>query len=121
MISYLGYKVVHLLGIFLVMVSLGALSPVAAGGGRSGISRLARIAHGIGLLVVLVAGFGLIARLAFPWPWPVWIWLKLFVWVLLGGVAGLVPRAGKAAGALLYLIPVLGAAAAYLAIYKVGG
>lgn len=119
MISYLAYKVIHLLGVFLLMVSLGALSPVA--GGRPGISRLARIAHGIALLVVVVAGFGLIARLAFPWPWPVWIWLKLFVWVLLGGVAGLVPRAGKAAGALLFLIPVLGAVAALLAIYKVGG
>ena len=54
--SLAAYKVLHLLGAFLVLAALGA---ALAGGSRKG----SGIAHGIGLLLLLVAGFGALARL----------------------------------------------------------
>ena len=66
MLSVAAYKVVHIFGVLLLFVALGA----ALGDGSR--RRLASMTHGIGLLIVLIAGFGALARLGIhsPGSWP---------------------------------------------------
>lgn len=115
MLSLSLYKVVHVFGVLLVFLGFGAL----LGGERR---RAATLAHGIGLAVILVAGFGALARLgvANPGGWPLWVWLKLAVWLALGALMTVGKRSPAAARTFWWLVPILGAAAAYLALYKPG-
>lgn len=123
MISYPVYRLVHLVGIFLLFVVLGGLSYGAAraeagGGGVS--PRLAMVLHGVALFIVLLGGFGLLARLGIVQgtSWPGWVWAKLAIW-LLAGAAVMVPRwRPQWAGGLFVALPVLGGLAAWLAIFK---
>jgi len=114
MLSLSVYKVVHVLGVVVLFMGLGA---ALSGSGRR---RLATMSHGIGLVIILVAGFGALARLGIHGfsNWPLWLWLKLVIWVLLGASLAMSKRSAAAAKALWWIVPVLGAAAAYLAIYK---
>jgi hypothetical protein len=121
MISYTAYKVIHVLGVLFVFTSLGALMLASREGIERGNGRkLAGITHGIALLVVLVAGFGTLARLGLgnPGHWPLWVWLKALIWLALGGIIVLVRRSPQLGTLLWWLLPLLGGAAAYLAIYK---
>lgn len=120
MISYPVYRVVHLFGIFLLFVVLAGM---AWGSGKAradgAISRrAAMILHGTALFIVLLGGFGLLARIGVMhgMDWPGWVWAKLSIWLLLG--AAVVVPARKPGGALLLLLPVLGGLAAWLAIFK---
>ena len=64
--SYELYKVLHVLGLSLVVLSLGGILHHVINGG-SKVSDTFRkgtmITHGIGLLLLLVAGFGMLAPL----------------------------------------------------------
>ncbi len=63
--SYEFYQTLHVLGLFLLFSSLGAAALHAMNGGtkESNPSRKwVAITHGVGLLFVLVAGFGLLAK-----------------------------------------------------------
>ncbi|MCI0527668.1 MAG: hypothetical protein L0Y56_09520 [Nitrospira sp.] len=122
MISYEVYKILHLFGIMLLFGSIGGLCLVSMKADRSNSvpgRKLAAITHGVSLILILVAGFGLLARLGITGGgWPLWIWLKLIIWIALGGVVVLIKRMPGAAGLLFLVIPLLGAVAAVLAIYK---
>ncbi len=117
---YQFYKVLHLAGIMMVFVGLGGYLAAAfqAQKGRFPGKRFAAISHGLGLLLALVGGFGLLARLGLVSGMPVWAGLKLMIWVALGGVLGLIARKPQWAGALWVMTIGLGATAAFLAIYK---
>jgi hypothetical protein len=121
MISFAAYKVIHILGVVLLYTALGALMLAAREGAGPGSGRkLAGLTHGIALLVILVAGFGALARLGLSSPghWPLWVWLKTLIWLVLGGVIVLIRRSPRLGALLWWLLPLLGGAAAYLAIYK---
>ena len=118
MISYAVYKVVHLVGVMMVLLALGGVATNFANGGakthrwRKPIA----ITHGIGMLLSLVGGFGLLARLGIVHGGlPGWIWAKLGIWMVFGGLLGLLPRKPNWAPALWPLIILLGGLAAYLA------
>src|SRR6185369_12606400 len=77
MVSIGAYKVIHILGVLFVFASLGALILASRDGVERGSGRkLAGMTHGIAMLVVLIAGFGAMARLGMPNPahWPLWVW-----------------------------------------------
>ena len=120
MVSYGVYKILHLLGIFLVFVAVGGVSVHAASGGDKSSNPLRRtlaISHGLGLILALVAGFGMLARIGSS-PAEGWVWAKVLIWLVLGASTALPYRARSLAGVMLTLIPLLGALGAYLAIYK---
>lgn len=120
MLSYGVYKIFHLLGMFLVFVSIGGVAVHAASGGdrdSNPVRRRLAISHGVGLLLLLVAGFGMLARIGAS-PASGWVWAKVLIWLALGAATVLPYRARGLAGAMLTLVPLLGALAAYLAIYK---
>ena len=123
MLSHATYKVIHLLGIFLLFSGMGGLWAVAASSSesfRTTTRRLAIAAHGAAMLLILIAGFGMMARLGISHSWPLWIWIKLVIWVLLAGYPVLLKRQQKPSGFLFFLAPVLGAIAAYAALFHLG-
>jgi hypothetical protein len=123
MFSLAFYKVVHLLGVAMVMVSLAGAAVAAVSGegfARSPFRRLLSIMHGVSGLLVLVGGFGMLARLGVMHGsgFPGWIWVKLVLFFVIGGSL-LVPRYFPSlAKPFLVVLPLLVALAAYVAIYK---
>jgi hypothetical protein len=115
--SYEFYRVLHIFGIVLLFASLGALSAI---GGRTGDSlrRFAAILHGVAIAVILIGGFGLLARLQMFGSFPVWIWIKLGIWLTLAMTVVPLRRKPEFASWLFLLIPLLGGVAAWLAVYK---
>ena len=112
------YKVLHIFGVLLAFTALGGTILQALAGTREkgpG-SKLAGITHGVALLLILVTGFGLIATMGYGFP--LWVWMKLVIWLLIGGAIALIPRLPQHATIFWFALPLLGAVAAYLAIYK---
>lgn len=124
MISYTVYKVVHYVGVFTAVAALGAYLSLSASGGtplvRVPWSRRLAAAHGAGLFLVLLGGFGMLARLDATegLALPGWIWAKLALWALLGACVALAKRRPEWAGPLLAGVPVLAALAGAVALTK---
>ncbi|HEY9419967.1 MAG TPA: hypothetical protein VIW92_01000 [Thermoanaerobaculia bacterium] len=115
------YKVLHVLGMAFLFTALGGLLLAARAGVQSGVSRkTAGMTHGIALLLILVSGFGALAKYALsnPMTWPAWVWLKFLIWLALGGIVVAFRRAPQSSTLLWWILPLLGALAAYLALYK---
>jgi hypothetical protein len=122
MISYPVYKLIHIFGIFLVFASLVGLAFYTANGGtksNNSLRKQAGIAHGVGLFLVLLGGFGMLARLGIThFPWPGWVFVKFAIWILFGGLYAAVARKPSIAKVMWLLLPFLGLFAAYIAILK---
>jgi hypothetical protein len=111
------YKIFHILGLAFIFVALGGTTLLAYTGGDPGRGKkLAGMAHGLGLLLMLISGFGMLARLHLGFP--PWVWVKLLIWLTLGAVAVLLRKKPGLAGALWFALPLVAAFAAYLALYK---
>lgn len=118
MISYSVYKIVHLVGILMVFLALGGLATHAINGGLKAHPwrKALAITHGVGLLLSLVGGFGLLARLGIVHGgMPGWALAKLGIWVVFAALIGVIPRKPGWAKILWPTMIVLGAVAAYLA------
>ena len=129
MISYPVYKLVHIIGIVLAMSALGGAALLAmvgaydtpVAGGRSPRRLLASL-HGLGAFLILLGGFGMLARLGIVQGgitnFPGWLLVKIAVWVVVAGALFLPRRQPGLARPLLLALPVLGGLAAYMAIFK---
>lgn len=123
MLPYQLYKIVHILGIALLVTGLAAVTMHALTGGLRRENRargLIAALHGTGLLLILVGGFGMLARLGFAHGtmFPGWLLAKLAIWALLGAAIALPYRRPAMARPMLVAVPLLAALAAYLAVYK---
>lgn len=123
MLPYSFYKVVHILGITLTMVSLGGMLVHALNGGLKLENQARQLLigmHGTGVLFILVGGFGMLARLGFSHGagFPVWLWVKLGIWAVVAAVAALPYRRPQLGRPLLVALPVLAMTAAAMAVYK---
>ncbi len=118
--SYLAYKLLHVLGALLVLAAAGGVAVHAATGGRREDNDLRGVLasmHGVGLLLSVVTGFGLLASLGAGMP-PPWAWAKLVIWLFFGAALTLPYRNTSLARALVVALPLLAAIASYLALYK---
>lgn len=115
------YKIMHYFGLAFVLASLGAVTGHALRGADEPHPKKGLLAagHGIGMVLMLVAGFGMLARLGGAMM-PSWVIPKLIIWLLLGAAFSVAKRAPKAAMLLWLLLPVLVATAAAFALYKPG-
>lgn len=118
--SYEFYKIIHFAGIALVLTGLaGLLTVKMSGGALEGKTKsLVFGAHGLGLLLVLVSGFGLLARLNMVQALPGWVYGKLAIWLILGGLIALLKRKGHIGAPLYVLLIGIFIVAAYLAVTK---
>ncbi|MGH9381519.1 MAG: hypothetical protein ACRD2Z_13010 [Thermoanaerobaculia bacterium] len=118
---YAIYKVLHLLGAFGLFTALGALCVQALSGAPAAERARRRslsILHGVGAVLLLVSGFGMLATLGLSGAMPGWAWAKVALWLVLGAVVMLPVRRPRSARWLLWILPLLGALAAWLAIDK---
>jgi hypothetical protein len=117
------YNVVHIVGIVLVMSALGGTAVHALSGGTKQTNRargLPAALHGVGVLLILVGGFGMLARLGFSHGamFPGWLLVKLAVWLVVAALLFIPYRRPALARPIYLALPVLGGLAAYMAIYK---
>src|SRR6476659_8272466 len=106
--SYEFYRILHVIGIFGLMLSLGGMSIyMMSGGTRASFTarKLLGAIHGVSLLIILVTGFGLIARLGVGFPG--WAITKLFIWLVLGGLPGLIYKKPSLSKVLFFVIWIL--------------
>jgi hypothetical protein len=120
MISFEIYKILHLFGIALLLLGLGAIlgafamTPKVSGKVRM----LGFVAHGLGLLIALTGGFGMAARMGLVSGLPLWIYLKLGVWAVLAIGVSIAKRKANWSFALVGFFAGLVALATYFAIFK---
>jgi hypothetical protein len=105
------YHYLHLIGLILVFVGYGGLL-------SSERAKSAMMWHGIGLLISLVSGFGMLAKLGMSWPWPLWIWIKVALWLVLGFLPVLAKKRILSGPSVVKLAILVGAALAYLGYFK---
>lgn len=118
--SYEFYKVLHLTGLMLLFFGFGATLILSYAGvpfqGKS--KMLAFVTHGVGLLFLIVSGFGLLARLGLVQQLPGWVHAKITIWVLMGLAISLARRKGKFGLPVTILLIGIGMTAAIIAINK---
>jgi len=114
--SYNFYNFIHLFGVILLLLGYGALlaRAVLAPDNKS-VRFWGAIIGGIGLLFLLVAGFGMQAKGGFGWP--LWILLKIVIWVLLGGALSFINKKPSWNKALWVAVIALSGMAVWLGIF----
>ena len=122
------YQILHMGGFALVFVALGGMASFALQGAGAAVAegesaparpKLWAILHGVGLLLLLVAGFGAFAKLGYKGA-PGWVLGKVAIWILLGGTPVILKRAPQVAKGAVIALPLIALGAAALAILKPG-
>jgi uncharacterized membrane protein SirB2 len=114
--SYQVYKMIHVVSIVLFF-STYAVATV-----KPGSIKLEKILSGVAVLLILISGFGLLARLNIPMgeAWPLWVKIKLGIWVVIGSSGHMIlKRWPKASGQFFWIAIALLVAASYMANYKI--
>lgn len=117
---YEFYKLLHISGLILMFSGQCALLGAFASGNlpqKSWRISLA-IVHGLGMLFLLVSGFGMLARLGLVNGLPTWAIAKLTIWLVMGATLALAKRRSQLKMILVLIWAMLGVAAAFIAIYK---
>jgi hypothetical protein len=117
------YEILHIIGIALMFVAIGGVAVHAANGGNKAESqtrKLVSIGHGVGALLVLVGGFGMLARIGMQHGagFPAWLWIKIAVWAVLSAIVLIPYRKPALARPFFVLLPLLAGVAVYSALYK---
>jgi hypothetical protein len=121
-VGYLGFKLVHLLGVFFLFSGIGGMvfvSYLESGRSKTAMVRLPRVLHGIGLLVILIGGVMMVYSLRLDGGHGVPFWVKLKMLVLV--CFGLLPLLVRRPAAKRFVLPIallLGLAASFLAVFK---
>lgn len=104
----------------MLIMSMGGLilQKMSSGEARINGRKPAMITHGIGLFLVLLGGFGMLARLGIVSGLPGWIYGKLAVWVLLGVLVLVIAKRPNWSKSVWWATITLPLIAAYLALYK---
>ena len=122
----LTYKTIHAFSGLLLLFAMGGLVLRALEANASGNSaaektparKLGVITHGVALLLLLVSGFGALAKLGIMANLPGWAWAKIVIWVIFGGIIALVHKKPNLLKPLWFLLPLLAGVSAWLALYK---
>ena len=117
--SLLFYKVLHVLALSVLLVVTGGVALHAANGGTRKENKLSGVVaalHGLALVVALISGFGMLAKLGVGLPG--WVFVKLALWLLFGVLTLLPYRSPQLARPLFFVLPILGAIGTYFALYK---
>ena len=116
------YKLIHFFGIFVLLTTLALPAMhLLRGGTRADLPRrrLLAMTHGAASFLILLGGFGMLARLGVVQAGlPGWILVKLAIWVALSAAFALTLRTATHARVVLVSAPLLALAAAAVALYK---
>jgi hypothetical protein len=116
------YRVAHIVGLVTLFLSLGGILAFSTAGVTltSRTRALLSAGHGLGLVALLVSGFGMLAKLGYLKDLPTWSIVKMVIWLLIGGSVALAKRRPAWGGGLVAFWIAAGGLAAYLCIYKPG-
>jgi uncharacterized membrane protein len=120
MVSLEVYKMLHFVAIFAVVMVLGGIGFMAF------ISRYqdhpwrkaAAIIHGIGVFLILLSGFGMLARLGLTSGLPNWVIVKIAMLVFVAGVLMPLKRLPKLSFVFLTLVLIAVTFAGYVGSFK---
>lgn len=119
---YEFYKVMHIFGLILAIGGIGAIAlhALISAEKKFPLKRPIMIFHGVGVFLMLVSGFGLMAKIGMMGSgWPAWIIIKLFVWVFILGMGPTIAlRAPKARCWFWWAFPIAISIAIIAAVYK---
>lgn len=76
------YKILHLIGVITLFAGIGGF--LTYGSEKAPRAKMVGMLHGIGLVLILISGFGMQAK--YGYGFPVWIILKVLLWVGLGAL-----------------------------------
>lgn len=118
--SYEFYKIMHILGLICLFAGIAIIATLVmlSMWSNKGARILGFVLHGLGLVLMLVGGFGMAARLQLFGSLPPWIHAKIGIWVLMALVVSLLKRKPKWVYPVLMTSIVLGTVAAWVAITK---
>ena len=118
--TYDFYRVLHFVGLLSLFMGLGgsilAYSALPEGMRLKLSSRmLLGVSHGAGLLLILLGGFGMLAKKSiFTFPFPNWVWVKIALWITLAALFTCIKRGPRQLALLWWLLAMgLGFAAIY--------
>ncbi len=117
--SYTLYKLIHIIAILFLFTTAGGVALYAANGGTKDdnvAKKWVGAIHGVTLVLILISGFGLVAKIGTGFQ--AWVWVKFAVWFVVGSLALLPLRKPHYGYRFFFLIPVLGALAAFMAVFK---
>ncbi len=112
--SYEFYKVLHFTGIFALLIGITLLTAWSLEKTSASLKKWGFIFHGASLVIILVSGFGLAARLGLVGGLPNWVYAKLFIWFLFGAFIAVIKRANLGLKSTLIAL-VLAIISAYIA------
>jgi hypothetical protein len=112
------YHVLHILGILMLFMGYGAaIANALSGANAKNVRILAASTSGLGLLLMLVAGFGLIARL-YGNEFEIWMWAKFGIWLLFAVLIVAIKRQPKMGYFYWGLSLLLGLISAWMVYFK---
>ncbi len=116
------YEIIHVIGIAMLFVAIGGVAVHAANGGsktNTSTRGLVSAVFGIGSFLILLGGFGMMARLGLVRGMPpAWLTVKMVIWFVLSGIVLLPYRKPALARPFLLFLPLLAGVAVYMAVYK---
>jgi hypothetical protein len=118
--SYEFYTLLHIVGIILVFMALGALAFHGANGGTKASNQvrgMVMATHGVGVLLIVVAGFGMLAKIQpMSAGLPGWLHPKLLIWVLIAAAPALLSRKPQWGKIMWFALPLFAATAGYFGL-----
>ncbi|MCB1077700.1 MAG: hypothetical protein KDM64_07735 [Verrucomicrobiae bacterium] len=106
------YKVIHLIGLICLFTGIGGF--LTYGFDHAPRVKMVGILHGVGLLLLLVSGFGMTAKLGVGFP--VWVILKLVLWLVLGALLAFAKKGRLAPRNAVIIGLAIGFVAAYIGL-----
>lgn len=117
-----AYEIVHLIGIAMLFIAIGGVAVHAANGGTKANTKTRGIVaatFGTGSFLILLGGFGMMARLGLVRGMPPgWLMVKMLIWLVLSAIVLLPYRKPALAKPFMILLPFLVGLAVYMAVYK---
>ena len=105
---------IHFAGLASLFLGMGAI--LGMGEDRKHINKFVGIFHGIGILLILIGGFGLLGVMKTGFP--IWIIIKLAMWVALSMIMILAKRKICTPKATAILALILGLVAIAMCVFK---
>lgn len=106
------YKVVHLIGLITLFTGIGGF--LTYGTANAPRAKMVGMLHGIGLLLLLISGFGMTAKLGIGFP--VWVIVKLVIFLALGALLAFAKKGRMSPRNAIIAALTLGFIAAYLGV-----
>ena len=117
-----AYEIIHLIGIAMLFIAIGGVAVHALNGGTKANTKtrgIVAIMFGSGSFLILLGGFGMMARLGLVRGMPPgWLLAKMLIWLVLSAIVLLPYRKPELAKPFMIILPLFVGLAVYMAVYK---